>query len=147
MKWISRLNMLVRWRYIHSVSFVFETWTLFVPRRYCVPARMFLGLPERSHDLSSTFAWAFYDQKSSETVRYVERWSETFAKSRSPLQNWKKHCNNHISNIKFNLRLFKFYGILRNSKIDSRNVFFPHFRNNVFFIVIFSLMFLFCKTN
>ena len=98
-----------------SVSFVFETWTrtyrdrfpICFPRRYCVPAWMFSGVPGRLHELFRSvvpFLWpenlrngqerlTFWNSQGSWTVWNVhtmqDKWSEAFAESRSIR---KKHC-------------------------------------------------------
>ncbi len=65
--------------------------SLFVPRRYFVPARTFLGVPYRLHERSRPF----YDQKSSETVRDAGR-SLTLAGT----VNGLKRLQNHVSKTK-----------------------------------------------
>jgi hypothetical protein len=104
--------------------------SLFVPMRYFVPARTFLGVPYRSWPFAWTFAWSFLtvpwelrnDQERSETVRNVGRLRPSYCTKWTVWSVWKisftvqsKNVPVHASKTKDQLREFLNIQNIRNN--------------------------------
>ena len=132
-----------------------ERFRLFVLRRYCIPARSFLGVPNRYERLHErfwpfeAFLWPVKLRNGHETERWTlrsvkkcsrisennqERWSKTFAKTRSRFKierntvfYYIKICDRQISHgifIDWLLEFYCFFGINNASSISKKSFFF-----------------------